>query len=598
MYLGRVVETGPTPRALRRAEPSVHAGAARRGRQGRAGQAHVRADQGRDSVAARAAAAAAISIPRCPHAMPSCRTTAPALREIAPGRLSACSSQRHVTPRRMSTPRLHPPSTRRRAPLPLVLDSPHSGERLSRPTSTTRRRARSCARPRTRTSRGSIARRAAHRRDADRGDLSARVHRSEPQPRRHRSGAARADRGPMPLRRRARPSRASGSSGGVARGGVPMYARKLDRRRGASGASTVAGGRTTPRSCASSTSCIAAFGAVWHVNCHSMPAVGDANADDPGPRARRLRARRSRRHDLRRRSSPRSSRDAFAALGYSVAINDPYKGVEIVRKHGRPAEGRHSLQIELNRTPLHGRGHARAQRGLRAARSATSSGCRARVGRLRAHGRLVRPLDRSRRPAKRLPRRRTARCPSRAAALRTRHITEEYHDQDRSRALVVGLGALLFAAAAHAAYPERPITLIVPWAAGGGTDATARIIGDAARKGARPAGQRRQPRRRQRRRRPQRDRAGGARRLHDRHHHRRDRDDALAGPDRSHRRLVHAARARQRRSGRAFRCAPIRRTRASTSSSPRSRRIPASSRRREPGRAASGISRSPGCCRI
>ena len=30
---------------------------------------------------------------------------------------------------------------------------------------------------------------------------------------------------------------------------------------------------------------------------------------------------------------------------------------------------------------------------------------------------------------------------------------------------------------ADAAYPERPITLIVPWAAGGGTDATARIIG-------------------------------------------------------------------------------------------------------------------------
>lgn len=37
--------------------------------------------------------------------------------------------------------------------------------------------------------------------------------------------------------------------------------------------------------------------------------------------------------------------------------------------------------------------------------------------------------------------------------------------------------ALLGAATAHAAYPERPITLIVPWAAGGGTDATARIIG-------------------------------------------------------------------------------------------------------------------------
>jgi tripartite-type tricarboxylate transporter receptor subunit TctC len=46
-----------------------------------------------------------------------------------------------------------------------------------------------------------------------------------------------------------------------------------------------------------------------------------------------------------------------------------------------------------------------------------------------------------------------------------------------TRAILAGLGLMLFAAAAQAAYPERPITLIVPWAAGGGTDATARIIG-------------------------------------------------------------------------------------------------------------------------
>lgn len=42
-----------------------------------------------------------------------------------------------------------------------------------------------------------------------------------------------------------------------------------------------------------------------------------------------------------------------------------------------------------------------------------------------------------------------------------------------------GLGAVLVAGlsgAAAAAWPERPITLVVPWAAGGGTDATARII--------------------------------------------------------------------------------------------------------------------------
>src|SRR6187200_2405227 len=50
------------------------------------------------------------------------------------------------------------------------------------------------------------------------------------------------------------------------------------------------------------------------------------------------------------------------------------------------------------------------------------------------------------------------------------------------RSLMAGaLAALALAAAplpaAAQAYPSRPITLIVPWGAGGGTDATARIIG-------------------------------------------------------------------------------------------------------------------------
>ncbi len=39
------------------------------------------------------------------------------------------------------------------------------------------------------------------------------------------------------------------------------------------------------------------------------------------------------------------------------------------------------------------------------------------------------------------------------------------------------IALVLLAVSAHAAYPDRPITLIVPWGAGGGTDATARIIG-------------------------------------------------------------------------------------------------------------------------
>ena len=36
--------------------------------------------------------------------------------------------------------------------------------------------------------------------------------------------------------------------------------------------------------------------------------------------------------------------------------------------------------------------------------------------------------------------------------------------------------SLAFAGPALAAWPERPVTMIVPWSAGGGTDATARIV--------------------------------------------------------------------------------------------------------------------------
>src|SRR5687768_16295367 len=44
------------------------------------------------------------------------------------------------------------------------------------------------------------------------------------------------------------------------------------------------------------------------------------------------------------------------------------------------------------------------------------------------------------------------------------------------KALITSIASLL-TSAAFAAYPERPITLIVPWGAGGGTDAVARMLG-------------------------------------------------------------------------------------------------------------------------
>jgi N-formylglutamate deformylase len=112
------------------------------------------------------------------------------------------------------------------------------------------------------------------------------------------------------------------------------------------------------------------FGAVWHLDCHSMPAVGDANADDPG-HARADFVLGDRDGTTCDPGFTRTVADALRDLGYEVAINDPYKGVELVRRHGRPAENRHSLQVEVNRrlymdeeTLLPNDGYARLERHL------------------------------------------------------------------------------------------------------------------------------------------------------------------------------------------------------------------------------------------
>jgi N-formylglutamate amidohydrolase len=133
----------------------------------------------------------------------------------------------------------------------------------------------------------------------------------------------------------------------LAQGGVPMYARPL----------TVAEvERRIARCYEPYHAAVAAalderhrqFGAVWHLNCHSMPAVGDVMSDDPGrPRADFVLGDRD-------GSTCEGELTAFvgstlSGMGYDVAINDPYKGVELVRRHGRPADRRHSLQVEINR---------------------------------------------------------------------------------------------------------------------------------------------------------------------------------------------------------------------------------------------------------
>ena len=86
-----------------------------------------------------------------------------------------------------------------------------------------------------------------------------------------------------------------------------------------------------------------------HINCHSMPSVAASHATlHPG---------------LEHADFVIGDRDGTTASpalsnlvceflrgrGYDVEYNHPYKGVELVRRYGKPEEHRHSIQIEINR---------------------------------------------------------------------------------------------------------------------------------------------------------------------------------------------------------------------------------------------------------
>lgn len=86
-----------------------------------------------------------------------------------------------------------------------------------------------------------------------------------------------------------------------------------------------------------------------HVNCHSMPAVAARfSTDFPGlAHADFVVGDRD-----GTTASPALSRlvcSHLESLGYGVSYNHPYKGVELVRRHGDPARHRHSIQVEINR---------------------------------------------------------------------------------------------------------------------------------------------------------------------------------------------------------------------------------------------------------
>ncbi|SBW10867.1 putative hydrolase [uncultured Alphaproteobacteria bacterium] len=93
----------------------------------------------------------------------------------------------------------------------------------------------------------------------------------------------------------------------------------------------------------------AEFGRVYHVDCHSMPELSGPRAPEGEgvPRADFVLGDRD-----GATCAPEFTRavaECLAGMGYEVAVNDPYKGVELVRAYSDPAAGRHSLQVEINR---------------------------------------------------------------------------------------------------------------------------------------------------------------------------------------------------------------------------------------------------------
>jgi N-formylglutamate deformylase len=86
-----------------------------------------------------------------------------------------------------------------------------------------------------------------------------------------------------------------------------------------------------------------AHGQVLHLNCHSTPSIllnGQALPDVIVG-------------DRDGQTCGRAWRDVVVKYlrkqGLTVAVNNPYKGVELVRRFANPKIGRHSLQLEINK---------------------------------------------------------------------------------------------------------------------------------------------------------------------------------------------------------------------------------------------------------
>lgn len=90
------------------------------------------------------------------------------------------------------------------------------------------------------------------------------------------------------------------------------------------------------------------FGCVYHCDLHSMPSLGTPLHPDPGEQ----------RADIVVSDQHGAScetrwmelvRRCYEEQGFHVAYNWPYVGGGVTKRYGRPSEGTHTVQVELNR---------------------------------------------------------------------------------------------------------------------------------------------------------------------------------------------------------------------------------------------------------
>lgn len=90
-------------------------------------------------------------------------------------------------------------------------------------------------------------------------------------------------------------------------------------------------------------------GIVYHLNCHSMKSRGTAMNID----ADQLRPDIVVSDRLGTTAAPLATQwlaARFRAAGFSVKINEPYRGGDLIAATGAPTRGGHSIQIEINRS--------------------------------------------------------------------------------------------------------------------------------------------------------------------------------------------------------------------------------------------------------